>query len=717
MMSTADHSRTSPDPARFIGLFLALATLLVYLPVCFHDFILFDDPTYVTDNPVVQDGISWAGIKWAFAGWHASNWHPLTWLSHMLDCQLFGLNAGAQHFVNALFHAANALLLFRLWRRLTGALWPSAVVAALFAWHPLRVESVAWISERKDVLSTFFGLLSTAAYARFAQARSKTPADRGRGIDYTWALGLFALSLMSKPMLVTLPFLFLVLDFWPLQWLNLGVANRPSLARLVGEKLPFLVLSAASSCVTFLAQRGEAVMTLGDRSLGLRLETAVIAYWGYLVKTVWPAGLGIIYPLPKSYPLSMMLIAAAGLLLIAMAVWCRRQSPWLVTGWLWFLGTLVPVIGLVQAGDQAMADRYTYWPAIGLSVAIVFEVAHWVACHPALRMPAQVAAGLALIGCVAGTERQLGFWKDTKTLYAHTVAVTGDNPEAEMMLGLAWEPEDQNKALGFFDAALKSNDALAVRLPGGTKRRLAVQAALLRAQAAAQSGDATNAVALYRAALGMDGSLVEAHNNLGNLLEQTGKLGEAQAEYETAIALAPAQAQAHENLGALLLDAGHFSEAMDQYAQAVTLAPTDSHAFYLMGKAWLRQGQAAQAAASFRQALRCNGDDVQALAFLARILASDESSTNRDGSSAVVLAEKANTLTGGGQPFILDILAMSYAEAGRMAEAQSTAAKALNLAQAAKLPALAEGIREHLRSFQNGLPIRQTFTNSLSSPQ
>ena len=347
---------------RLIALLLALITLLVYLPVTHSSFLDYDDDDYITNNQMVQNGLTLAGIQWAFTTAHASNWHPLTWLSHMTDCELFGLNPAAHHFVNVLFHAANAVLLFTLVLRLTGALWPAAFVAALFAWHPLHVESVAWVAERKDVLSTFFALLSLLSYVRYAK--------ENRRRCFWVALACFALGLMAKPMLVTLPFVMLLLDFWPVQRFNGSTVQR-----LLIEKIPFFTLAAISCIVTFLVQRNMAVASLELVPMGFRLENVPVAYVAYLSKLIWPSNLAVIYPMPSDFQLPPMKVALAVTLLIFVSaiVWLnRKRTPYLPVGWLWFLGTLVPVIGLVQVGTQAFADRYTYFPAIGLFFMVAF---------------------------------------------------------------------------------------------------------------------------------------------------------------------------------------------------------------------------------------------------------------------------------------------------------------------------------------------------------
>jgi tetratricopeptide (TPR) repeat protein len=644
---------------RLICLFLVLITLVVYLPVRRHGFTVYDDGDYVSQNHIVQAGLTWPGVKWAFTTWFASNWHPLTWLSHMTDCECFGLDAGAHHLVNALFHAANAALLFVLLLRLTGAAWPAALVAALFAWHPLRVESVAWVSERKDVLSSFFALLSLLCYTRFAREKSRR--------DYFLSLLCFALGLLAKPMIVTLPCLFLLLDWWPLNRLANPAAPARSLARLAWEKWPFFALTAASCVVTFFAQRAVAVLSVDQYPVSLRLGNAVLSYVKYLVKIIWPANLSIMYPLPDHLP--WLRVAAAGLVLavVCWLVWrARQRQPYLLLGWLWFLGTLVPVIGLVQTGQQAMADRYSYFPSIGIFLAMILglrDLAKGLKLAPA---PLATAAALVLAANVALTEHQLGFWRDDLSLFGHAVAVTRDNAAAQINLGIALE----------------------------------------------DAGAPDQAEIHYREAVRISPTSARAHNNLANLLDTAGHNEAALAEYQAALRLNPDAPLTHCNLGTLLVKLGRFDEARAQYEEAARLQPDDSRPYYLQGKACLRQGQYGEAVAQFRHAVELNPDDFQSLAFWARTLATCDDAKIRDGAQAVTLAEKANALSGGQQPFILDILALAYAEAGRFDDARQTATSAVDLAKAGHLPDLAAGIQRHLEQFQRNQPCRDIFTNA-----
>ena len=420
-----------------ICLALAAITLLVYLPMLWHGFVNYDDPDYITGNPHVQAGLTWPGIVWAFQSGEASNWHPLTWISHMADWQLFGKHAAGHHLVNLLFHTANALLLFILLNRLTGTLWRSAFVAALFAWHPLHVESVAWAAERKDVLSAFFWMLTLLAYVRYA-GLSKVHSQKSK-VFYLLALAMFACGLMSKPMVVTLPFVLLLLDFWPLGRITNHESRITNLSRLVLEKLPFFALTAASCVITYTVQRG-ALWSATSLPLPFRLENAVMSYGRYLSKMFWPVDLALIYPYPHHWPLAAVITVTALLAMWSVLfLWWARRFPYLAVGWFWYLGTLVPAIGLVQAGVQSMADRYTYLPSIGLFIIVAWGLNDLLNSHPQRTMITAAAGGLALIGCLAVTSIQLNYWRDSVAIFLHTVQATTDNYAADDCLGKALE--------------------------------------------------------------------------------------------------------------------------------------------------------------------------------------------------------------------------------------------------------------------------------------
>jgi Tfp pilus assembly protein PilF len=647
---------------RFIALLLVLGTLAVYMPAAQHGFTLYDDSDYVTENPMVENGLTWAGIKWAFTTGHASNWHPLTWISHMADCQLFGLDAGMHHCVNVLFHAANSILLLLLLMRWTNALWPSAFAAALFAWHPLHVESVAWVAERKDVLSTFFALLTLLAYTRFVEEfKVQSPKSK---VFYAVALLMFALGLMAKPMLVTLPFVMLLLDYWPLRRVEVqGSGFR--VQSLVLEKIPFFVLSAASCVVTFLCQHhGGAVASLKKVPLDYRLENVPVAYAGYLLKMIWPAHLAIFYPLPENFSPLVITATVVVLILISAAVWFgRKRGPYCLVGWLWFLGTLVPVIGLVQVGGAAMADRYAYFPSIGIFLAAALGVRDGAKRFRISNQVAGTIAGLVLAACLALTHRQLNFWQDDITLFRHAILVTKNNDTAHLNLGFALE----------------------------------------------KAGLTTEALVEYRAALKLEPDRAETHNNLANLLDDTGHPDEAIAEFQAALRINPKYVAAHNNLGTMLVEQGRFDEAIKQYAAAARLDPADWHPPYLTGKALLKQGRDIEAISYFRNAMPLDPDNLKMLTFLAQVLASDENPQVRDGNAALAMAAKANDLSGGVQPAMLDVLAMAYAETGRFNDAQNAAQDALKLATAYDMTNDVAVIQQRLQLYQNHQPFRQSF--------
>ena len=638
---------------RLIALLLALATLLVYLPVVHDGFVNFDDQEYVTENHHVLAGLTWENFRWAFTSFHAANWHPLTWLSHLLDCELFALNSGAHHFVNVLFHAANAALLFVLLLRLTNTLWPAAFVAALFAWHPLHVESVAWVAERKDVLSTFFALLALLSYAKYVKEKCRR--------SFWFAFIFFALGLMAKPMLVTLPFVMLLLDYWPLQRFNASTIQR-----LFIEKIPFFLLTVGSCIVTFFAQRlGAAMMTLEQLPFSLRFQNALIAYARYLLDTAWPVNLAVMYPLPNHlhWIHAAAATAAAALLAISWLAWrARNRRPYVTVGWLWFLGTLVPVIGLVKVGSMALADRYTYFPLTGIFLIAAFGARDLAAGFAFLKKILPVSAILILATCVGLTERQLSFWRDSETLFRHVLAVKPDIADAHINLGAALE--------------------MSAREP--------------------------EALAEYREAARLADDSVNAHFNIGNLLTKMDQPAEALPEYNRAIALAPGMADLHNGQGQALAALGRFDEANTAFAEAIRLNPDYAAPHFELGKTLLKQGRDAEAIGEFRAALRLDPDNFKILAYVAHVLAAGENPQIRDGRTALVLAIKANTLTGGTQPLVLDALGMACAETGDFTNAVDATQNAFNLAIAAKLEKT-EAIQQRLELYKKHQPWRESF--------
>lgn len=609
----------------WLAVAVGLATLLVHLPALRGDFVNYDDPDYVTSNRMVQGGLTWAGVKWAFTTGQASNWHPLTWLSHLLDVTVFGLRPWGHHLTSVLLHALNAGLLFVGLRRLTGEVGASLFVAAVFGLHPLRVESVAWVSERKDVLSGLFALLTLLAWVGYAgrrgartgvgepgfgEQRAKVEAqDRpAAATGYGLALGCFALGLLSKPMLVTLPFVLLLLDGWPLhRW-----PATPAW-RLVVEKLPFFLLAATSSVVTFLVQReGGAVSPLAGLPVGARLGNAVIAYWRYLGALVWPADLSVMYPHPGFWPAPAVTLAAAGLAAATgWLLWQSRRRPWLGVGWLWFLGMMVPVIGLVQVGIQSMADRYTYLPLIGPTLMLAWLGREWMAGEARnwARQWLPLAGGAAVVALGILTLNQIAFWKDSEALFRRAVAVTRNNYLAHNNLGFHLSAKGRTE-----EALAEYQKSLAIN-PNYEEARNNLGYAL------AKLGRPAEAIPHYEAALRTRPNLAEAHNNLGNALSDLGRLDEAIARYEKALALKPDHADAHNNLAIALAMKGRFDQAIPHFEQSLRLKPNNASAHSNLGNAYALQRQFDLAVEHYRKALALAPGEAQAHNNLGNVLA------------------------------------------------------------------------------------------------
>ena len=545
-----------PDKKFFLlaCLVLALGTLLLYSPVAQFSFIDFDDDEYVADNPVTQAGLTWQGLQWAFNGIHVGNWHPLSWLSHELDCQLFGLNAGAHHLVNVAFHIANTLLLFALLRGLTGAAWRSAFVAALFAWHPLHVESVAWVAERKDVLSTFFWLLTILAYVRYV-ALSKVQSPKSK-FFYALVLLACAAALLSKPMAVTLPFTLLLLDVWPLKRFPTSNFQFPIFTKLFAEKIPFFLLALALCAVTFLVQHGAGAVSA--LAWSVRLANVPVAYLRYLGKTFWPQDLAIVYPYVYHWPVA----AVAGSMLLlaflsALALVLVRQQAWFAVGWFWFLGTLVPVIGFVQVGAQSMADRYFYIPSIGLFVALVWGVAELFAEKPNGKFLLSLIGGGALAGCVLLTSAQIENWRNSTSLFLHALGATENNYVADNALGKAFERTGDNaRALVLYREAVRIEPRYPI-----SQYNLGL--------ALISFGLKDEALEHLAAAAQLDPRNADAQFNLGIFFSQNGRQPEAVRCFEAALAVRPEFAAAHARLAETFVTLGNFPEAATHFHSAL----------------------------------------------------------------------------------------------------------------------------------------------------
>ncbi len=595
-MRTAPDGR--PGPPAAVAIALAAVVLASLWPVLGHDFITsYDDERYVTGNPHVLRGLTLDGIRWAWTTTHAANWHPLTWMSHMLDVQLYGLSPAGHHLTSLLLHVANTLLLFLALRLATGATLRSGIAAALFGVHPLHVESVAWVAERKDVLSALFWMLALVAYVRYARA----PSAR-RYVPVAAALGL---GLCAKPMLVTLPLVLLLLDLWPLGRLA-GVGPR-ALRPRIREKVPLLALSAASSAITLVAQSsGEAVAALERLPLTERLANSVVSYAAYLRKTVWPLDLAVFYPHPRGAHRPWEVAGAALLLVLAtiLAARVRRKRPYVLVGWLWYLGTLVPVIGWIQVGDQAMADRYTYLPLVGIFVIAAWGVADlaaavgasWLRRGPPRTLAAAdspwilLPSGVAILALAACARVQAGTWRDSVSLFEHALEKTRDNPVAHSNLGHARRGAIERAERHYREA---------LRLEPGHPESHNGLGLLLH-----ETGRLEQAVAHYESALRSRPGYPEAHNNLGRAFQEMGRLEQAVAHYESALRLRPGYVEARNNLGVALLGSGRAAEAIPHLEEAVRLDPADARAHNNLGRALAETGRPAEAIRLYEQALR-----------------------------------------------------------------------------------------------------------------
>jgi tetratricopeptide (TPR) repeat protein len=561
-----------------------------------HPFVNYDDDRYVTDNVHVRAGLHWATVKWAFTNYDEANWHPLTWLSHALDCQLFGLNPAGHHYINVLLHAVNVVLLFWILWQATGYSGRSLAVAALFALHPVNVESVAWVAERKNILSMLFFLLALAAYGIYARRPST-----GR---YLGVAALFACGLMSKPMIITLPFVLLLWDYWPLKRVaGAGAATdfavRP-LSWLALEKLPLMILSAASAIVTMKAQRaGEAIRSVVQYPMGIRLENAAISYARYVGKAVWPSRLSPIYP-HQGHSLSLWQAGAAGfvLLVVTVLVIAARRHRYLLVGWFWFLGTLVPMIGLVQVGNQAMADRYAYLPFIGLFIFVCWGVTEWAAARHVSMKLLGAAGAICVAGLAMAAHRQIGFWKDNVTLWSHAVEVTPPNFIAEDNLGGALIEEDHtDEAMVHFRraAAIEPSDPMSrLNLAADEQRHGNIPLAIAQLTRVIE---ATNDARLR----------ATAFSDLGYCYRQIGDRVHAKQSFQTAINLRPGTFRAWLGLGLLAQTSGDSAEAIRDYSNSVAVQPWDL-GYYLLARTLQQQGRTEESQAALQQAKRLSAD-------------------------------------------------------------------------------------------------------------
>ena len=656
-----------------VSLFLAAISLAVFGQTIRYDFVNFDDDLYVYNAPAIQAGLTRQGIALAFTSQHARNWHPLATISHMLDCQLYGLKAGGHHATNVILHTIAVLLLFRVLREMTGAVWKSTIVAALFAVHPLHVESVAWVSERKDVLSAVFFLLMLNAYVRYARAPSMT--------RYLLVAVLFAAGLMSKPMLVTAPVILLLLDYWPLRRfkqyssttgkvLNSGKQLRTR-QQLFLEKIPLLLLSAGSCFVTFVLQK-HATGAIPPLPFLWRVQNALVSYVIYLWETLWPTHLAVFYPHPNNtLPIWAVVLAVALLLAITVsAIVFRNKRPYVFTGWFWYLVMLLPVIGLVQVGEQGHADRYTYLPHIGLFLLAVWLAADLVAVHQARSRLAIATAVVIILALAWAAFIQTSYWRSSETLWTHVLDVTSDNDFAHNNLGyLCVDQGDLDKAIAHFEAALRIRS-----------RKLDphynVGSAFVRmnlADALARKGQPDEAMVHYEEAIRLQPNYADAYYNRGNVLFAEGRIDEAMADWEKTLQIQPNDADAHTCIGNALLRKGSLKEAIAHYEKALALAPGDPHS-------------------------RNN---------IAWVFATSSDGSIRDGVKAVEFAQEAVQLSSGRDPNFVRTLAAAYAESSRFSEAVAAAQQAITIAAMQGKTGLANTLRKEIALYRGHMSLRE----------
>ena len=665
---------------------LTLATIVAYAPLSHNEFVSYDDNLYVYENPNVRAGLTFESAGWAFSSLHGqtSYWHPLTWLSHMLDYTLFELNPLGHHITSLVLHIANTLLLFTVLRKMSSGFWQNAFVAATFALHPLHVESVAWVSERKDILSALFWILTMWTYLWYVKNPNK--------VIYLLALLAFAMGLMAKPMVVTLPFVLLLLDYWPLKRIRFAKwtsRNKPqshnpentirqkAILSLVVEKIPFFALSVVLSVVTFMAQQKlGSIGTTEAFSISQRVANALVSYTSYIGKMIYPSRLAVLYPFPTNLPVWKPALSILTLAVLTVSIIClTRQKRYLAVGWLWFIGTLVPVIGLIQVGSQAMADRYTYLPSVGFFIMVAWGAAELTYKQPYRKFVLTAAAGLLLAAFSVCTHRQVGYWQNSATLYSHTLAVTQNNSvihynygnvlrdnglpadaieeflkalqidpgyvHARINLGLSLAGQGKHEqAIEHYTEALRikpesaeahSNLGLVLKSQGKLQEAIGhfrqaldsepdmVEVHVNLGNALKSQGNLTEAIGFYRRALELKGDYAKAHSNLGVALEALGKLDDAISHYREALRIEPDYISAHINIGNALILQGRLDDAIGHYDHVLQFEPYNPHAHLNMGRALTAKKKYPQAIDHFHAALRANPNWPQVYYYLGMV--------------------------------------------------------------------------------------------------
>lgn len=582
----AQAAPTAPIPVFLIvgvAVGLVAAILAVYWQTFHYGFVAYDDDQYVYENPIVKGGLTAASVAWAFTTFFYANWHPLTWLSYLTDSQMFGINAGAFHVVNVLLHAGAAVFLFLALYRMTRRFWCCAFVAAIFAVHPLHVESVAWVSERKDVLSTFLEMLALLLYARYAESQTVR--------RYLAVAAVFALALMAKPMLVTFPLVLLLLDYWPLSRFGWPL-NWQKMRPAVVEKVPLLALSAIASVLTFAAQRDYgAVVALQHLPLTARLGNAAIGYAAYIGSAIWPENLVVLYPGVMPSPGSVLL---AVVLLLAITVAVLRYAvprPYLLTGWLWYLGMLVPVIGIIQVGVQSRADRYMYVPIVGLSVMVIWLAGDWLETRPAIRPAAAAICGVLLLAYTVAAYRQAGYWSDSRTLFEHTIAVTDGNYIIRNNLGVVFAMDSK-----FSEAETLYRQALAINSEYADGHANLGHVLF-------KKGDTNGAADQLFEALRLKPDIPAAKADLALVMVMRGDYAQAARYLTESLARTPDNAVNQSNLCFILLHLGNAAGAIERCQQALRIDPNLADGHFNLGNVWVAQGRIDDAKSEFTRAL------------------------------------------------------------------------------------------------------------------
>jgi protein O-mannosyl-transferase len=692
--------RMRPKRGVIVGIcaVLAVITWLIFGETLAHDFVNYDDEIYVYDNAKVAAGLSLQNIGWAFTHTVCANWHPLTVISHMLDCQLYGLKPAGHHFTNVLLHTIAVILLFLVLRQMTGTLWRSAFVAVLFAIHPLHVESVAWISERKDVLSAVFFMLILGAYTRYTRTLSLT--------SYLFVLLLLAFGLMSKPILVTVPFVLLLLDYWPLKRFTSETAGksgqrhrterRANIRRIFLEKIPLLFLSFASCAATLLAQR-HFIDPIDRLSLAERLGNAAVAIIVYLRQLVWPSGLSVFYPHPRHslFPVQISIAAVALLGVSAAAFIYRRKHPYFVTGWFWFLGMLVPVSGIVQVGTQAHADRYTYLPQIGLYILVTWFVADIVSSWRNQRVLLSTAMVSSIIILMWAAWKQTSYWRDSRTLWTHALAADAQNDTAHN--GLCNLALRQNR---FQADALIEFQKVIETSPTRPRVHYNLGTSLLA------SGQLDEAIAEFQKELEIHPEFVEAQTNLGIALEQKGAHDDAVACFQKAVQLDPHRPKVHYNLATVFLREGQFDQAIAHLEKELQINPASAEAHNDLGIAWSQKGRIDEAIDQWQKTLELQPHNLSAYCNLVWVFATFPDDAIRSGVKAVALGERALELSGEQDPRIYRLLAAAYAENGQFDKAIETAQRGSALATKQGNSAIAKVLESNIDLYRHNLPLR-----------